>query len=111
MDREVLARLLNVIQYGLCIPPDDHDPDEGRAGMYLWRRGLTKTERRELRKAEAEGRDLDEGPGKHPWQYVIVYRQFTDSECIRYHKPRSAIVVERFLGETDLAQGFLSSGH
>ncbi|MGW7278865.1 hypothetical protein ACWGIV_11275 [Streptomyces sp. NPDC054844] len=110
LDLDVLEALIHVIVFGLSVPPDEGDPDEGTIGkIYYYRRGLTKQQRQDLDKDASEGRDRDiGGAGRHPWQFVIVYRKFTASECIRYRHTFKAVVVERFVGEPELGQALLA---
>ncbi|WP_236244209.1 hypothetical protein [Streptomyces sp. CC210A] len=104
MSIEVAQAVLDVIRFGLTTEPDQDDLDEGRVGMYYYRRGLTKAQRQELRGAEAAGEDHDEGGAGHqPWHYTIVFRLLTSSECIRFLYLRDAVMVERVLDDQEMA--------
>lgn len=111
MDGEAEASLRNLSRHvqdsifetleELRMPTDSEDPDErmwrpkaGRDTWYFYRRGLTRAKRQELDEAERRGEDLDhEAVSENPWDYAIVYRETTTSECIRYKAARGITVM------------------
>ncbi|CAM5535851.1 hypothetical protein SALBM135S_05512 [Streptomyces alboniger] len=113
LDLDVCEELLTVAATGLSRAPDNsRDPDEGRVGLrnLLWRRGITRKRRQQLLDAEVRGEPVqDEGPGKHGWQYYILYRPMSRLEALRTGKPNGLMVVH-ILGEEEVgAVGIPSS--
>lgn len=104
-DQEKLIEVLRELE----LPAREHDPDEGswtpaedswipyeqKHLVYYYRRGLTRQKRTELDEAARRGLDLDaEAVGTNLWDYFIIYRATTASECIRDRCPRG-ITVEQ----------------
>lgn len=109
LDLEVCDELLHVIDTELSRAPDSNDPDEGRVGRenLLYRRGLTREKRRQLDAADARGEDCDtKGPGKHAWQYFIIYRPMKPLERARTGKPHGLMIV-RIIGEDEVGARYL----
>jgi hypothetical protein len=87
------------VRYSL--PTDSADPDEdmwqpksGCATWYYYRRGLTRSRRAQLDEAERRGDDLDhEAVNENAWDYAIVYRETTTSECILYRCRRGTTIM------------------
>ncbi|MFD8491389.1 hypothetical protein ACFYVE_39405 [Streptomyces tendae] len=109
LDLEVVEDLLHVIGTALSRAPVSTDPDEGRIGHkeLLYRRGLTKEKRQQLTAAEARDEDCDDkGPGKHAWQYFIIYRPMKLVECTRLGKPHGLMIV-RIISAEEVAARYL----
>ncbi|MFC7994483.1 hypothetical protein ACFUV2_35015 [Streptomyces pilosus] len=105
LDLDVCEELLLVAETSLSRAPDNStDEDEGQVGLktLLWRRGITRERRRQLLAAEARGETVEEkGPGRHGWQYYIIYRPMSWMESMRTGKPNGLMVV-RILGEEEV---------
>lgn len=108
LTKDVLEDILTVIETGLSRAPDNSvDPDEGRAQHLLWRRGLTKKKRTELDAAEARHEDLDtKGPGRHAWQYFIVYRPLNRRE-LNLRTQGHGNMILRIMGEHEIVTRYL----
>ena len=106
LDLDVCEELLLVAGTSLSRAPDNTtDADEGRVGLgnLLWRRGITRERRQQLLAAEARGEPVEEkGPGRHGWQYYILYRPMSWMETARTGKPNGLMVVH-ILGEEEVA--------
>ncbi|MGK5630643.1 hypothetical protein [Streptomyces sp. URMC 123] len=108
-----IESLFDVIEYGLSIPPDFRDPDEGGKPppCYYWRRGITKEHRAKLDEALGNGHDDDygAGTGEHPWDFVIVFRRASPGECItrRWRLRDEPVVVVRFLRSSQIGAEIL----
>ena len=105
-DSENQAKLLEVMRE-LEIPTREHDPDEGswtpsenawipyerQHLIYYYRRGLTRQKRLELDEASRHEQDMDDAEaGQNLWDYFIIYRRTTSSECIKNKCPRGITI-------------------
>lgn len=113
LDAATQDAIIEVISGHLRIPTDSNDPDEGswraekgakrhhwspfsKPVYYYFRKGITRERRQELNEAERRGDDLDTEDATRPWDYSIVYRETTSSECIRHRCGRGYTVMRVF---------------
>jgi hypothetical protein len=105
LDLDVCEELLLVASTSLSRAPNSADGDEGRidGGNLLWRRGITPQRRQQLLAAEARGTpEQEKGPGRHGWQYYILYRPMSKMEAARTGRINGLMVVH-ILSEEDVA--------
>ncbi|GAA2468565.1 hypothetical protein Ahu01nite_002400 [Winogradskya humida] len=67
-DPVLIGTLLKIGCTELRAVPQDNDEDEGRGKLgLLWRRGITRDQRRDLD-------PLSEPGGTHSWDFLLIYR-------------------------------------
>lgn len=103
--------LLDIGVHVLRSPVEPDDLDEGsdfrQNSPLMWRRGLSREQRRELDQLEAAGMDRDyDDP---PWDYVLIYRERTLKEVIT--QAGRGLVVLRVVRNEVLADQLLRNWH